>query len=35
VHDRTYAAVSASVNSASQYTARCVINSSQRIATHE
>ena len=35
VHDRYYAAVSASVDSASSYTARCVINHSQRIATHE
>jgi len=35
VHDRYFAAVSASIDSANAYTARCVINRSQRIATDE
>lgn len=35
VHDRHYGAVSASLNSASPYSARCVINRTQRIAPHE
>ncbi|EOW1329057.1 formylglycine-generating enzyme family protein [Klebsiella aerogenes] len=35
VHDRNYAAVSASVDFSSPYTARCAVNLAQRIATHE
>ena len=35
VHARSYGAVSASIDSASSYSARCVVNHSQRIAAHE